>query len=396
MWQHAKPMPPEIVNLDDAWKRVLAEPLVARHGAPLFDNSAVDGYGVRVSDVANADEHPVVLDCVGTVPAGSDATGLGIASGQTLRIFTGAMIPPTVEAMVMREYAEVRGDRVELSRAAAPGAHIRRAGEDFESGHTLLEPGTRLTPSAVGLIAACGRNRVHVYGCPRVTLVSTGDELVPPDVDPAPGQIHDSNSFALRAALRELGISEPLMASAADDPQQLREVLSASLESSDVVITVGGVSVGDHDHVKSVLAELGVDTVFWRVAMKPGKPNYFGKFTRSDGRGVLVFGLPGNPVSAMVSLHVFAAVGLRRTMGATQTDDARWRAPLAAPLHRRPGREEFLRGVLGRNGDRMEVTVLGGQASHMLGGLARANCLVRVDPEVDKMAAGSMVDVLAW
>lgn len=391
--QHAAVLGRERVPLGAARGRVLAEALRSPGGWPLFDNSAVDGYGVRAGDVGGADaDRPARLRCTQTVRAGEDASGVSIAAGEAVRIFTGAMIPAGVQAVVMREDAIDGGDTVELRRSAAAGANIRRRHTECRPGDELLAPGAPITPQVVGLLAACGQMDVAVYRRPRVVLVGTGDELIQPGRPLRPGQIHDSNSPALAAALAGLGLEAVETRHAVDEAAALRADLAAALDTADVLITVGGVSVGDYDLVRDVLQDLGVQEVFWGVAMKPGKPNFFGLRPTAAGRSArLVFGLPGNPVSAMVSLRQLVFPALRRMLGFDEVLAPRRAAVLTDPVVRRPGRLEFARGTaLHKDGD-LQVTVLAGQDSHMLVALARANCLVILPAERERFDAGERV-----
>ncbi len=392
--EHAEVLQTERVILDDACGRVLAEDVVARDPAPLFDNSAVDGFGVRVIDVADATEdRPIELRLARTIQAGEDADGCELLPGETAKILTGAMVPECVDAVIMREHVVERPEHIVVSAPVNSGQHIRRRGEEYGAAAPLLDAGTPITPAVVGLLATAGYPHVVVTRRPRVSLVVTGNEIRHPAEALDPGQIRDSNSYALSAALGRLGIT-PDVHRVADDRDVLSSTLAATLTDADVVITVGGVSVGDYDFVRDVLAELHVETVYWGVAMKPGKPNYLGRGAARDGRAPLVFGLPGNPVSAMVSFVMLVVPALRRMSGDCTAVDSAPRAALVCDYNRTAGREEFVRSraIMRRDGH-WEVEPLVGQGSHMGASLARANCLMRVPPEVSRLGAGDVIRV---
>lgn len=398
----AQPLSARQVDITDACGFVLAGELVADCDWPRFENSAVDGFAVRRADLHEATDHnPRTLRLAATIAAGADPAPLGeLPGGCTWRILTGAPVPGSVEAVVMKEHAEVAGETVVFRRCPKPGENIRRRGGEFRCGDPLLPDGTRVTPAVIGLLAALGRTTCRVYGRPVVHLVCTGDELVPPGAPLGPGQIYDSNAQALAAALRPLAAEVRVTSRVPDDPGRLEAAAAAALEAADVVITVGGVSVGEFDFVKIVLARLGVEQVFWSVAIKPGKPNYFGTRGRT-----LVFGLPGNPVSALCSLHQLVRPALRRLSGMNPpVHEAGPRAygGLAAildqPLHQRPGRLDFVRGRLRRGDGAWHVVPVRGQGSDMIAGLAAADCLIHCPAEAEHLEPGTLVWVepLEW
>ncbi len=385
----------ETVDLDRALGLALAEDLLSPEPIPLFDSSAMDGFAVHSGDVAGADEqNPVTLKIAALSRAGEPYTG-PVPEGTAVKIMTGAVVPSGADAVVMKEYVDEQAGTILVKRAALRGDHIRRRGEEFAEGQTALDAGTLVTPPVIGLLATLGFGAIAVRPNPAVSIIVTGSELKSPGEELKRGQIRDANTPALVAALRAIGI-EPVSAErVADDGGTIASRLAAALESSDVTITVGGVSVGDFDLVKDVAEEIGVETLFWRIAMKPGKPNYFGK--KGDS---LLFGLPGNPVSALVSFHQLVKPALRAMAGRTAGDeDGLGRACLVSELRKRTHRLEFVRGRLGRN-DRGEMNVLPllGQESHKLGALARADCLILFPQDVNFLEAGSMVDVetLDW
>ena len=388
-----RPLPAETVPLDAADGRVLAGAVKARLDLPRFDQSAMDGYAVRVADLRRAGRAPVTLRLAGEMPAGCDRR-LPLRSGCAVKVFTGSMLPRAAEAVVMKEYTREADGAVTIERAASPGEHIRRRGEELRRGTPLLAAGTAVTPPVLGLLAANGVARVRVHRQASVALVSLGDELAAPGEPLRQGQIRDSNGPALAAALARLGVARVRRPTVGDDPRALRRVLAREMKRYDAVITVGGASVGDHDHVEAVRKALGVREVFNRVAMKPGKPNVFG----TAPGGCLMFGLPGNPVSALVSYHQFVAPALRRLRGEDAVPAWELQAVLAAPLGKRTGRLEWVRGRVDLADGRFVARPTKGQGSHMLSGLAGANALLEMPRDVKSLPVGSQVRVrlLDW
>ncbi len=405
----ARPLPAEDCAPEDAAGRVLAAPVVAATSLPPWDNTAMDGFAVRSSDVARASEAATVeLRVVGEVAAGH-VPARAVEPGTALRITTGAMIPAGADAVVPVEDTDaslgvsVLPDAVRVRAPARPGANLRRAGEDVRLGETVLQAGRVLGPAAVALAAACGAARVAVYRRPRVGILATGDELTPAGQPLAAGRIHDSNTPLLVAQSRAAGAVATSFGIAPDDPFTLAGMLVEAVSHSDVVVLSGGVSVGAHDHVKDAFETLG-EVAFWRVAIQPGKPLAFGWTTAGRAgdvtepeRPVALFGLPGNPVSAFVTFELFVRP-LLRTLGGRGQDAGRRRvqATLAEPVTKSPGRRAFLRVRLepdpARPG-RLLARPAGGQGSHMLSGLAAADGLAVVPEDVPGLPAGSEVEV---
>lgn len=380
---HTHPQAPIMASAEDALGRFLADDVYASTPSPMFDNSAVDGYGRRAEDL----DAPS-LRLAGAVAAGA-SPDVVLRPGECVRIMTGAPVPEGVAAVAMQEDCLVEGENVRFGIASQPGDHIRRIGSDFEAGVRLLPAGTRLGPAHGGLLFSGRAQSVSIHRPPRARIVSTGSELMTIDEAPAPGKIYDSNSFSLRQAVREMGI-ECEATRAGDDPSELRRKLGDALDEADVVITSGGVSVGDFDLVRSTFASLGVEELFWRVAIKPGMPVSFGVQGPK-----LAFGLPGNPVSAMVTFQLFVRPALLKLLG----HRAPWPTPFTARFEgsarKKPGRMEFLRGDLGRDGT---VRPLDRQSSHQLSGLAGANCLIRFPVDRVELKPGDPVEVteLRW
>lgn len=377
----------------------LAEPVVANRDLPAFDNSAVDGYGVLVSDLRGAsEESPVALKLAGTIQAG-DAGDEILNPGAALKILTGAAVPDSVGAVVMREYCQERNGHVLVNQIVRTGENIRRRGAEFTQGQEILPAGLKITPPMIGLLAMLGFATFPVYKKPRVAVIATGNELVRPGRDLTPGQIYDSNTYALVAAASDLGIDRCRTFLARDDADSTRNAIKHGLKESDVLITAGGVSVGDYDIVKDILEECGVRGLFWRIAIKPGKPVYFGTLDAKKGsRRKLVFGLPGNPVSALVTFHQLVRPALLKMMGASTVTIPCVPGKLTKTLSKKAGRVEFVRAVMSLDGDQTMIHPTVGQDSHMLGGLSLANCLVRFEREAEVIEEGDRVfaELLSW
>ncbi|MFH1844580.1 MAG: gephyrin-like molybdotransferase Glp [bacterium] len=402
-------LPVEKVPLEDAVGRVLARPATARFGMPRFDASAMDGYAVKLSDVDNAcAETPAILELAGELPAG-DATRRTLRHGQTIKVFTGSNLPAGTDAVVKREYCQEAGDgTVWMERPALGREHIRFKGEEYHRGDTLLEAGTILDPPQIGLLATFGHAEVPVHEIPSVTLITMGDELVPLGESLGPSQIYNSNSFALQAALQRLGVTVARTLTLPDDPAALRRAIRQGLRRGRMVVTAGGASVGDYDFVRPVAGEVGIREIFRQIAIKPGKPVFFGTWqpdsSRRHSERRLFFGLPGNPVSALVSYHQLVKPALLKMMGRSAVIGQFLTATLAADLHKRPGRRVLVRGVLEVDlpsepgGSGLHVRPVTRQGSHMPGGLASADCLILFPSQATELYKGDAVRVqlLSW
>ena len=378
------------LGLMDAHGCVLTEDVVADVALPGFDNSSQDGYAVRRDDVLGASEStPVVLPVTGDVAAGP-ASPLRVQPGVCVRIMTGAMMPAGADAVVPLEWTDGGISSVRISRVPDAGAYIRRVGEDVAAGETVLTAGTLLGAAQIGIAAAVGRARLTVRPRPRVVVVSTGSELVEAGQPLSPGRIADSNSPALTAAAFEAGAIAYRVGIVPDDPRTLASTLEDQLVRADVLVTSGGVSVGAYDVVKEVLSRLGT-VQFDKVAMQPGMPQGFGTIGPD---ATPVFGLPGNPVSALVSFEAFVRPALRKMLGATPLERPRVRAVASTVLRAPAGKVAFLRVLLEVRKGVYVVTPVSGAGSHLLAGMARANALAIVPVGVQEIAAGDPVDVL--
>ncbi|TDD26796.1 molybdopterin molybdenumtransferase MoeA [Actinomadura sp. KC06] len=372
----------------EAHGTVLAEAVSAPVPLPPFDNSAMDGYAVVAADIAAAtDADPVALPVVGDIVAGD--TGVSaIRPGMTARIMTGAPLPAGADAVIPVEWTDGGNATVRISRAAPSGNYIRRAGEDVPAGQVVVDAGTRLGAPQLGMIAAVGRSRVTVRPRPRVVVVSTGDELREPGEPLAPGQIWESNSYMLTAAVVEAGGVGYRQATVEDEPAKVLEMFQDQLVRADAIVTTGGVSMGTRDVVKEVLA--GTGTVgFHKVRMRPGKPQGFGLL-----EGVPVFTLPGNPVSAYVSFQVFVRPALRAMQGLAADPLPTVSAVLTDDVKSPPGLRHYLRGLLSFSRGSYTVTAAETQGSHQLGSLASANALIELPEDVETLPAGSQVEVM--
>jgi molybdopterin molybdotransferase len=376
------------VELDRALGTTLAEDVSSPVPLPPFDNSAMDGYAVRAADVADATEaRPVTLPVVEDVAAG-DPRPYSLGPGMVTRIMTGAPMPGGADAVVPVEWTDGGRVRVRIRQAAPKGNAVRRSGEDVRAGEVVVAAGAPIGPAQLGIIAGAGRRRVRVLPRPRVVVLSTGAELVPPGLPLGPGQIWESNSYMLAAAVRQAG-GEGFRADAVtDDPAEFLERLDAQLVRADAVVTSGGVSMGAYEPVKEALAPLG-SVRFEKVAMQPGMPQGFGLVGEDQ---VPIFTLPGNPVSSFVSFVLFVRPALLKMRGLAAGPPATVRATTTAMLRSPEGRRSFLRAVLSPDGT---VSPVRGQGSHQLAALAAANALVIVPERVTEVPEGTMVDVVA-
>jgi molybdopterin molybdotransferase len=430
---NCQPLASETISLGNSLRRVLAAPIKANFDLPQFNNSAVDGFGVLVEDLVKASpENPKSLVVIGEMTAGADPSAnianTRINPGQCIRILTGAPVPGTVEAVVMKEVCKEKREgkvdgppeAIDVCASARIGENIRLQGEEIEAGATVLQPGTVVTPPVLGLIATLGITEFSVHRSPRVAVIATGDELIEPGQPLAEGQIYNSNTYALVAALNALGVTEVKRFHAKDNREETTRVLQEALAFADIVISAGGVSVGEYDFIKDVCEEQGVETIFWRIAIKPGKPVYFG-VNRKSKAGQLVFGLPGNPVSALVTFNLFVKPVIARLQGAVNTKRL-FQAKAARNLKKKAGRLDFVRGQLSlvnsgesnygqTNGSKspnesrgtkqaIDITVMPtlGQESHMLTGLAKADCLMHFAQELEFLPEGEYlpVELLNW
>jgi len=390
---------PERVGLLEAAGRVLAEEVVADRDIPPLTNSAMDGYAVRGADLAHAPA-PVRLRVVGEVAAGH-MSPVQVKPGTAVRIMTGAPIPAGADTVVRFEDTRQDSDGVEILKAPPTGANVRPAGEDVRTGQVVLQRGKVLRPQEIGMLAAVGRVEVAVVRRPRVAILATGDEVVPPDQPPDPGQIRDANSYTVAAQVQAFG-GLPLLLGVARDQEALvqRGMREALAQRADFVITSGGVSAGDFDLVKQVLAAEG-EMHFWSLNMKPGRPLAFGQIWPPSrwggvggGDGVPLLGLPGNPVAAMISTALFGRPALLKMQGFTARSRPTVQARLTQPIARKDGRRHYLRVRLLETDAGYEATLTGDQGSGILNSLVQADGLAIIPEECDHLPVGAMVQVV--
>lgn len=375
--------PPQVLPLPEALGRVLGEDLRATIDVPPTDNSAVDGYAVAHAEVAAGSHRS--LRVVADLPAGAVFDG-SLAAGETVRIMTGAPMPEGADTVYPQEVAEREGERIRVG-AIARGANVRYRGEDVRAGGVVLEAGTVLRPQELGVAASLGLPQLSVRQRPRVAIVSTGDEVAEPGAPRKPGQIYDSNRFALRGLVEQAGGRVIDHGVVPDLLDELRARLLEAARDADIVLTSGGVSVGDYDLVKAVLRESGgID--FWQVAMQPGRPLAVGRIGRAH-----FFGLPGNPVASMLTFCLFVRPALWKLAGRRDLFPPRFHAVAVEPLRKKPGRREFKRGVLAYTGERWEARSTGPQGSGILTSMAQANCFIVIEEERGDVAPGERVIV---
>ena len=369
----------------DALGLVLAEDIAADRDVPPFRNSAMDGYAVRGDDVASA---PVELRVVGEVAAGA-FPDRAVGPGEAMRIMTGAPIPDGADTVVRVEDTDNASDVVTITAATPKGMATRQAGEDLRKGETVLTKGTVLRAAEIGLLASVGRARIRVRKRPRVAVFSTGDEIVDLDQPMDRGQIHDSNRYTLASAIRAAGAEPWVRGIVRDSPDVLRAALREAV-AADAIVTSGGVSVGDHDHLKPVLSELGTID-FWAIAIRPGRPLAFGELKDGERR-VPIFGLPGNTVSALVTFEIFVRPALLRMQGRQNVARPRTKARLTEPIDKPDFLRVFARGI--HDPEAGTVRLTGPQGSGILRSMSLANCLIDLPVGASRFEKGQEVDVI--
>jgi len=376
----------ERLNVRAALGRVLAEDVVSPLDVPAHDNSAMDGYAVRFADLQPSGE--VTLKVAGSSFAGVPFRG-AVKAGECVRIMTGGVMPAGTDTIVMQEHVKADKERVIVGGSHKKGQHLRRAGEDLATGQMALKRGLPLRPADIGLISSLGIGEVTVYRKLRVAFFSTGDELVSVGTQPKEGQIFDSNRYTLHGMLMRLGCEVLDMGVVRDDPALLEKAFRDAASAADVVITSGGVSVGEADFVKVLLDKLG-EVVFWKIAMKPGRPLAYGKIGHAH-----FFGLPGNPVSVMVTFYQFVRDALLRLSGLDPVPVVpAFKVPCTSALKKAPGRTEFQRGILSQDAaGNWSVRVTGEQGSGILRSMSEANCFIILPTDQGNVTPGTLVEV---
>jgi molybdopterin molybdotransferase len=388
---HAVPTRVEEVPLSEAISRTLAQPITARDDLPPFASSAMDGFAVRTTDFSDDPHRPVqVVDHV----AAGDARSLSVQPGTCVEIMTGAPFPRGADAVIPIEWVLERdGDRVRFERIPNAFKHVRPAAEDIQSGTEVFTGGERITPAIAGMLASLGVAPVPVRVRPRVRVISTGDEIVPASSDIGPGQIRNSNGPSLRAQVLEAGGSCDHFEHVPDDPEAIRAML-ADENSADLLLFSGGVSVGQHDHVKQVLDAMGAETLFWKVKQRPGKPLAFGRLGST-----LFLGLPGNPVSSAMCFEIYGRPVIEAMLGRTTPRTPLLSARLGRSIKKVDGLHFFTRGIARVNeSGQLSVVDTGPQGSNLYGSVVMANCIVHLREAGDYVAAGTVVQVqmLPW
>lgn len=392
---HIRPLDAEEIPLTAALDRILAEDAVAHDETPPFVNSAMDGYALRIEDTRSATaEVPVALRLAGEIPAGSVYQGT-VTAGEAVRILTGAPVPDGADAVLQQELTEVADGRVSLRQPVEIGANIRPAGGDIRPGMRLVPAGAQLGPAEIALLAAAGIHPVRVTRRPRVAILATGDELAPLGEGLRPGQIRETNSPYLIAAVLRAGAVPVPLGIARDNADEIRAKLE-SARNADLILTSGGVSVGDYDLVKQILAEQG-NIDFWRVRMRPGKPLAFGLLGETP-----LLGLPGNPASAAVTFELFGRPAIRRMLGCARIERPLVRARLVGDTLARSDRRHFVRVRLSARDGVLEARQTGAQDSHLISSLQGASAYLVIEEGTGAVTAGELVpalllsDALPW
>jgi molybdopterin molybdotransferase len=387
--EHAEGLRPrgkELVELLESAGCVLAEPVSADRDFPPFPRATRDGYALQASDLTHC---PARLNVIGEIKAGGLAE-MRLEGGQAVSIMTGAAVPQGADAVVMVEFTAREGDQVTITKPIEAGGNIVAAGAEAKRGEKLLTPGIRLDHAAIAMAASVGRSRLLVYAKPRVAVLSTGDEIVDIDVPPGPTQIRNSNSYSLAAQIQAAGGEPWLLPIAPDRPGRLRELIAEGLEA-DLLLLTGGVSMGKYDLVEPALAELGAEFFFTGVQIQPGRPVVFG---RVPSRQRYFFGLPGNPVSTMVTFELFARPMVEALAGRLPRKLVFLRARLKSEIKTKTGLKRFLPAILSGEFEQADVEVAGWQGSGDIAAAARANCYVVIPPDREHIAAGEWIPVL--
>ncbi|TMI74050.1 MAG: molybdopterin molybdotransferase MoeA [Bacteroidetes bacterium] len=370
---------PVLSTLSEAAGKTLAEDVYSNVDIPAFDQSSMDGYAFSFSDWKSNQ----ILPIKGELAAGSNDVA-GLSPGHAVRIFTGAAVPAGADTVVMQEKTKIENDRLAIAdENIVPGLNVRAKGSEIRSGELAIAKDSSLTPAAIGFLASIGRTEVLIYPYPSISIIVTGNELQVPGSQLQPGQVYESNSFSLMAALRQLHFDDVKVYKAEDRLETVTQILKKALQQSDIVFLTGGVSVGDYDFVATAAAQNGIEKIFHKIKQRPGKPLYFGKLDNK-----LIFGLPGNPASVLTCFYEYAEPALKK-MVKQKTGIQVVQAQLAGPLKKAAGLTHFLKGYF----DGKIVTALHGQESFRLSSFAKANCLIKIGEEVTVCDKGEPVEV---
>jgi molybdopterin molybdotransferase len=373
-------LPVVAVPLGESGGMILAQDIRSELDVPPFDQSAMDGYAFRFDDLAGGQP----LRVVGAIPAGVQ-THQPLLAGEAMRIFTGAPVPEDADTVVMQEHVTAVGDQIRIEDPPLKqGGNVRPRGSQTQKGQVALQAGAKLTPAAIGFLAGLGVETVNMWAKPRVCLLITGNELAPPGSPLQPGQVYESNSFALAAALRELHIQPALVFRSDDNEARITEYLKTGIQACDLVLVTGGISVGDHDLVKKSLENCLVETIFYKVKQKPGKPLYFGRKANT-----LLFGLPGNPASVLTCFYEYVVPAIQKMTGKTDPAPSGLTRVLAEDFGKKAGLTYFLKGKL----DGESVIPLGAQESYRMNSFADADCLIVLEENKSEYRKGEIVEV---
>ena len=387
VFEHVKPLGKRNCPLTESQGLALSEDILAPHELPLFDNSAVDGYAVQSADLVGASrKNPVRLNKLGYIAAG-DSRQERMNSGQCLQIATGAPLPPGADAVVMKEDIELNESFVYFTQAIPKTQNVRNQGEDIPEGRIMIPAGTLIGPAQIAALATFGYSQVPVHRRPKVSIVSTGSELVDIVGQPQAGQIRESNRFMLAGMVKQESCELLKISMVPDLPQLLKEAFEEALQA-DVTLISGGMSVGDKDFARPILKDLGVEEIFWKIKFKPGKPLFFGRRSKT-----WIFGLPGNPASSYVLFEEFVRPVLRKMMGRRILEESMVKAILDVPITKTYKRQHFMRGVLHVVNGEFRVRPLTFQGSHSIGSMVRSNALIRVEADSQALPVGSKVSV---
>lgn len=375
----------ELVPIRDALERTLAKDVRSTINVPSHTNSAIDGYAISSADLSS--DKTIQLSVIGTTFAGQPFRET-VKPGQCVRIMTGAKMPASTDTAIMQEHVALDGDVIRFNPGYKPGQNVRQAGEDLKIGQIAIAAGKKLTPAELGMLASMGIAEINVYRKLRVAFFSTGNELRSVGEKLEEGEIYDSNRYTLHGMLTRLQVEITDLGVIPDKPEKIREAFLRASSNADVVITTGGVSVGEADFVRDILTEIGkVD--FWKLAIKPGRPLAFGKINDA-----VFFGLPGNPVAVMVTFYQFVQPALRRIMGQSDIMQNRFKVTCLSPLKKKPGRVEYYRGILSTDNEgRINVSKAGMQGSGILSSMSKANCFIVLPADRAAIEPGQMVDV---
>lgn len=387
-----RPVGTELLELHSAAGRVLAEAILADRDLPPFPRSTRDGYAMRAADVAHV---PATLEVIAEIKAGEKTANLpkSVGSGQAAAIMTGAPVPDGADAVVMVEYSSARGNRVEISRSVHPAENIVPRGAEARAGSILVEPGRRLNDAAIALAASAGKAEMLVYKRPRVAVLSTGDELVEVEKVPGPTEIRNSNSYSLAVQVEQAGGESLRLPIAPDEPKQLRDLIERGLEA-DLLLMTGGVSMGRYDLVEQVLSELQAEFFFTGAQIQPGRPVVFGKCGACEKPAAYFFGLPGNPVSTMVTFELFARPILEALAGMSPQRLVFVYARLKSEIKVKPGLKRFLPAILSGEFESTQVELVPWQGSGDIAATARANCYIVVPADRELIPANEFVPIM--